>query len=226
MLSSIFRIAIGVVVCLALGACSKQGVPSANAEALCDGCNVILISMDTVRADHLSAYGYERKTSPNVDRLARRSVIFENAISQSSWTLPAHGSMMTGLYPGRLGVEHYPAKRRLPDTPTMLAEVFGKAGYATGGFTGGGVRLAGRGDAAGVQCPGRRIARRGEDPIGARASGGIHQPLDAAAAEGGAAPLSQPRGDPVPGLDAHHASDHDRLQAGHGEVQGLGAGRG
>jgi len=94
--------------------------------------------MDTVRADHLSAYGYERETTPNVDALAQRSVLFENAISQSSWTLPAHGAMMTGLYPGRLGVSHYPAKRTLPDDVPTLAAVFSSAGYETGGFTGGG----------------------------------------------------------------------------------------
>jgi len=132
------RIAIGFVVCLALSACSTDSAAPIGGAALCPGCNVILISMDTVRADHLSAYGYDRKTSPNVDRLAKQSVIFEEAVSQSSWTLPAHGAMMTGLYPGRLGVTRYPATRRLPDAPTTLAEAFKKAGYATGGFTGGG----------------------------------------------------------------------------------------
>jgi arylsulfatase A-like enzyme len=99
---------------------------------------VVLISLDTVRADHLGAYGYDRPTSPHVDALARRSVVFERAISQSAWTLPAHGSMMTGIYPGRLGVAHYPARRRIPKNVPMLAEAFRKAGYATGGFTGGG----------------------------------------------------------------------------------------
>lgn len=138
MSTTTLRIAIGFVVCLALGACSKEAPAPIGDDAMCPGCNVILISMDTVRADHLSTYGYERKTSPSVDRLAKKSVVFEQAISQSSWTLPAHGAMMTGLYPGRLGVTHYPAKRRLPDAPTTLAEVFGRAGYATGGFTGGG----------------------------------------------------------------------------------------
>ncbi|MEE8310625.1 MAG: sulfatase [Candidatus Binatia bacterium] len=98
----------------------------------------MLISLDTVRADHLGAYGYHRPTSPNVDKLARRSIVFEDAISQSSWTLPAHGSMLSGVYPGRLGITHYPAKRRLPRGVPMLAEAFRRAGYATGGFTGGG----------------------------------------------------------------------------------------
>ena len=126
------------VVCLALAACSKSPKHTLSARAPCEGCNVILISMDTVRADHLGAYGYERDTSPNVDAFAADAVVFENAVSQSSWTLPAHGSMMTGLYPGRLDVTHYPARRKLPEGVDMLAEQLKAAGYATAGFTGGG----------------------------------------------------------------------------------------
>jgi len=61
--------------------------------------NVLVIVVDTLRADHLSAYGYGRPTSPNLEKLAREGVLFENAISPSSWTLPAHASMLTGLYP-------------------------------------------------------------------------------------------------------------------------------
>ncbi|HEY2774461.1 MAG TPA: sulfatase [Candidatus Binatia bacterium] len=105
---------------------------------LCEHCNVILISFDTVRSDHLGAYGYERATSPNVDALAKKSVLFERAISQAPWTLPAHASMLSGLYPSRLGVLRYPATRILSDQNTVLPEVFRSAGYATAGFTGGG----------------------------------------------------------------------------------------
>ncbi len=124
---------------LALALYSDSQDASATAEgALCQDCNVVLISLDTVRADHLGTYGYEKETSPNLDRFAKRSIVFENAISQSPWTLPSHGSIMSGLYPGRLGVTHYPALRRLPDGNVVLAEVFKKAGYATGAFTGGG----------------------------------------------------------------------------------------
>ncbi len=132
------RSAAALAVCLALLSCSKQDKRGAQREALCPGCNVVVISMDTVRSDHLGIYGYARSTSPNVDRLASQAAVFRNAVSQSAWTLPAHGSMMTGLYPGRLGVTHYPAKRLLPQSTAMLAEQFKRAGYATGGFTGGG----------------------------------------------------------------------------------------
>ena len=61
--------------------------------------NVVLVSMDATRADHLSCYGHERLTSPNLDRLAERAVLYERCISPACWTLPSHASMFTGLYP-------------------------------------------------------------------------------------------------------------------------------
>ena len=125
--------ATAALACLSLASCSKPAPDS-----LCPGCNVVLVSLDTVRADHLGAYGYQRPTSPAFDRLAGRSLLFEDAISQAAWTLPAHGSMMSGLYPDELGVTHYPALRRLPDVNETLAERFSLAGYATAGFVGGG----------------------------------------------------------------------------------------
>lgn len=61
--------------------------------------NIILISIDTLRADHLSCYGYQLPTSPTIDRLAHEGLLFTKAISQSSWTLPSHVSQLTGFYP-------------------------------------------------------------------------------------------------------------------------------
>lgn len=139
MFKFLLRAFASVVVCLALASCSKHPNAKTDLRALCPGCNVILISMDTVRADHVGAYGYsQRPTTPNLDAFATHAAVFEHAVSQSSWTLPAHGAMMTGLYPGRLGVTHYPAQRRIPEDVPMLAEVMGRSGYATAGFTGGG----------------------------------------------------------------------------------------
>ena len=68
--------------------------------------NVVLLSIDTLRADHLGCYGYERDTSPNIDKLLERGVIFENAISGAPWTLPSYGTLFTGRYPSshRAGV--------------------------------------------------------------------------------------------------------------------------
>ena len=95
--------------------------------------NVILIVIDTLRADHLSAYGYGRKTSPNIDRLAAEGVLYEQCISASSWTLPAHASLFTGLFPRdhRTTSESW----KLDDSFDTLAELLGAAGYHTGGFS-------------------------------------------------------------------------------------------
>ena len=133
-----------LLACLALLSCSKVTGRQSHTDdpaAACKRCNVVLVSMDTVRADHLGVYGYGKDTSPNIDRLARNSVIFEDAISQAAWTLPAHASMFTGLQPAELGLTAYPSlhsPRIIPATVPTLASAFQAAGYATAGFTGGG----------------------------------------------------------------------------------------
>lgn len=68
--------------------------------------NIILISLDTTRVDHLSCYGYSRKTSPNLDKLAQESVIYSRAIATSSWTLPSHASLFTGKFTSSHGVRY------------------------------------------------------------------------------------------------------------------------
>lgn len=91
--------------------------------------HVILISVDTLRADHLGCYGYARDTSPNIDRLAEKSIRFENAYAQASWTLPSHMSIMTSQYPHVHGVEQQ--GQALPESATTLAETLSDAGYRT-----------------------------------------------------------------------------------------------
>jgi arylsulfatase A-like enzyme len=93
--------------------------------------NVVFIVLDTVRADHLSSYGYSRPTTPNLDRLASRGVLFENAISPSSWTLASHASMFTGLLPHQNGADWW---LPLPPGPRTLAEALRSSGYRTAGF--------------------------------------------------------------------------------------------
>jgi arylsulfatase A-like enzyme len=110
---------------------------SVPAPAACPGCNVVVISMDTLRADHVGAYGYTRPTTPNVDRLAEDSLVFERAISQSAWTRPAHISMFTGLYPAEHGVVAMFGPGKMPPGAPTLAESLKAAGYATAAFTGG-----------------------------------------------------------------------------------------
>ena len=97
--------------------------------------NVVLISIDTLRADHLSLYGYGRETSPRLDAWARSSgIVFETAVVQSSWTLPSHASLFTGLRALRHGVNH---PVRAPERLETLAEILREAGYATMGVAGG-----------------------------------------------------------------------------------------
>ncbi len=97
----------------------------------------VLISLDTLRADRLGAYGYEEETSPFFDRLAaERGVLFERALAPYPSTLVSHMSMFTGLYPPQHGV--YPPSRVLPATIPTLPERFRAAGFRTQGHTEGG----------------------------------------------------------------------------------------
>jgi arylsulfatase A-like enzyme len=97
--------------------------------------NIILISLDTLRADHLGCYGYHRDTSPCIDTFAKESVIFEKAVVQSPWTLPSHMSIMTSLYPSFHGV--IGPDNRLADEHVTLAELLKGAGYKTAAFADG-----------------------------------------------------------------------------------------
>ncbi len=110
--------------------------------------NIILITMDTVRADHLSLYGYERDTTPNLKRLSQEAILYKNAIATSNMTLPSHASIFTGLYTRSHGAHHVfetqnPADDRagvfydwahnmpLDDKFSTIAEILSKKGYRT-----------------------------------------------------------------------------------------------
>lgn len=93
--------------------------------------NVVLLILDTVRAASLSLYGHDRATTPNLDALARRAAVFDQAISPSPWTLPSHASIFTGTAPYAMSVDW---EHPLPDSGATLAERFRAAGYRTGGF--------------------------------------------------------------------------------------------
>ena len=102
--------------------------------------NVILISLDTLRADHVGAYGYFRDTTPNIDALANGGTVFKNAITQAPWTLPSHMSMFTSLYPSELGysiMNKINKRTKIPEKATTLSEILKENGYLTAGFTGG-----------------------------------------------------------------------------------------
>ncbi|MBA7494662.1 hypothetical protein ES702_05239 [subsurface metagenome] len=104
--------------------------------------NVLLISIDTLRADHLGCYGYHRKSSPNIDKLAKEGILFSNTFSQCSWTIPSHGSIFTSKLPHRHGctIDTTPGGKwhPLPFSNLTLAEVLRKNGYITAAFTSGG----------------------------------------------------------------------------------------
>lgn len=93
--------------------------------------NVLLITLDTLRADHVSCYGYPRQTSPTLDRLAQEGVRFAHAYSHSEYTTPSHLTMLTGLYPRSHGVinNHIPAPEDLLTLPERLQGL----GYHTAG---------------------------------------------------------------------------------------------
>jgi arylsulfatase A-like enzyme len=93
--------------------------------------NVLLIVLDTVRADRLSAYGYPRKTSPRLEVLASRGVRFDLALATAPWTGPSHAGMFTGRFPHDLEMGW---SRPLESGVPTLAEVLSQHGYATGGF--------------------------------------------------------------------------------------------
>ena len=118
----------------------------------------ILISIDTLRADHLGLYGYPRPTSPFLDSLARRATVFEEAYAQFPSTLVSHMSMLTGLYPREHGV--FPPNSVLSPKVETLPEVFQRHGFRTAGFTEGGY------------VSGRYGFRRGFDVFASRERGG------------------------------------------------------
>jgi choline-sulfatase len=96
------------------------------------GAPVILLSIDTLRADHLPAYGYTRVATPNIDALQRDSILFENAYSQVPLTLPSHLSMLTGLLPAEHGVRTNLGYHFDGASHPTLARILRKHGYATG----------------------------------------------------------------------------------------------
>lgn len=117
-----------MVCCLAAAllaaTCSPPAAPSRP--------DIVVYLCDTLRADHLGAYGYERETSPNIDRLAADSIVFERALAPSSWTKASTASLLTGLYP----TQHNANDRdsRLPGGIKLLSERLQELGYHTIGI--------------------------------------------------------------------------------------------
>ncbi|PYV60984.1 MAG: hypothetical protein DMG95_13360 [Acidobacteria bacterium] len=106
-----------------------------------DAPNVLIVVFDTLRADHVSSYGYPRETSPNIDRLAREGALFENAIAPAPWSLPSHVSLLTGKYQFEHGIGDVPPMSvtglRAPamNGSETLSEILEQHGYRTGAFS-------------------------------------------------------------------------------------------
>ena len=140
------RLLVSAVLVAALATCSSGAGP--------DRPNILLITLDTTRADHLGCYGYDRRTSPELDALAAESIVYTNAYSVSSWTMPAHASLFTGKFPSAHGAQydpqgvlalnqgiqgnfgHYRAQP-IADGEVTLATLLAASGWSTGGIAGG-----------------------------------------------------------------------------------------
>jgi len=122
----------GLAGAMGLAACAaEEPAPARSAPQ-----NLLLVTIDTLRADHLGSYGYARNTSPRLDEFAARSLLFENAIAQSAVTPVSHASILTGRNPFRHGLRSLHGGRRhvLPDEQLTLAEILQANGRTTGGF--------------------------------------------------------------------------------------------
>ncbi len=96
-------------------------------------CNIILIHVVPLRADHLSCYGYFRETSPNLDKMARESIVFMNNFTPNAWTITSFMSLITSLYPASHGVFYVGKDKLSPDVQT-LAQILQMYGYKTAWF--------------------------------------------------------------------------------------------
>src|SRR5262245_25658114 len=96
---------------------------------------IVIVTLDTTRADRLSIYGYMNATMPSLERLAREGVVFDQASAPAPLTLPSHCSIFTGLLPPRHGVRDNAAAPLAAAVPT-LAEILQRRGFRTGAFVG------------------------------------------------------------------------------------------
>ena len=115
---------------LAMVGCRKDDV---SGRPLYPNANVLIVTLDTVRADRLGVYGHDRDTTPNLDALARESVRFDRAFAQSSFTPPSHAALLTSRYVSSHGLRWW--NYRLPDEVETVAETFSGRGYRTASFS-------------------------------------------------------------------------------------------
>jgi arylsulfatase A-like enzyme len=113
-----------------MGGCGGAPEPEAPVSAAPERTSVLLVVVDTLRADHTTPYGHDRPTTPFFSSLASQSIVYERAYSTAPWTKPSIAALLTSRYPTQLGLVGHPPS--VPDKATLLAEHFSAAGYATG----------------------------------------------------------------------------------------------
>src|SRR5437899_424511 len=129
-LGPILAVAIGVWI-VRTRATATQPLPAGALR----GANVLLVTIDTLRADHVGAYGQNGALTPTIDALAKDGLRFERTYAHVPLTLPSHTTLLTGAYPTRSGVRDNGAFRLGERTPT-LTSALRQAGYRTGAFVG------------------------------------------------------------------------------------------
>jgi arylsulfatase A-like enzyme len=122
---------VGVVILLLIFV--KTGRINLSQKPICPDCNIILVSIDTLGAEHLPCYGYARDTAPNLCQFAKENILFSEAYSNGPWTLPSHFSIFTSLYPKHHGMINYSEGRKeklSTDIPTVT-EILKENSYRT-----------------------------------------------------------------------------------------------
>lgn len=122
-LNALVFVLVGVVSLMTFATPSAQAAPN----------NVLLITLDTTRADRIGCYGYEKAVTPGLDALAQRGTLFEQTFCQVPITLPSHATILTGKYPRQHGISHN-GRERLASDQITLAHLARDAGYKTGAF--------------------------------------------------------------------------------------------
>jgi len=124
-------------ICSALSAFFYSSCKGTEENLRCPDCNVILISFDAVRADHLGCYGYQKETSPCIDRFSQDAILFAKCMAQGTATLISHASLFTSLIPLHHGAS-FRYNLGLPDEMQTIAEIMRENGYTTISFNDGG----------------------------------------------------------------------------------------
>ena len=171
------RLAVFAALLAAFGAvtgCKNRGSAPAG-QAAYPNAPVVIISVDTLRADHLPAYGYGAVATPNIDSLRRDAVLFRNAYAQVPLTLPSHASLFTGLLPFEHGVRDNLGYTLDAQAHKTLAATFREKGFATGGFVSAYVLRSATGIANGFDTWDDKI----EGAATAGALGAVQRPGDA-----------------------------------------------